>query len=338
MASRDQVAATRAVVRWYLAHYHGTREDLGGAETFVRRDQVGAFAVAPAAFTRGDPPALFRMFLAMTLFQRRQDQQVLRILRGISSADARELTSVRSLEAERLEGRCRLLGSSQFLHDRCDLTKVAGKGTCGVAPRTACHLKRHTVLLKRYGHFGKVPTSAALMLREWGVRDLGALRAQILGAAQDPAARALKLEQALMRVWRVNRKISAMFLSAVCNPDLSTHRPPWVAGIDWTRFVVIDSNTDLFLKSIGYRGAGTYDARLQFIQALARRIDLSKERATLHAFNPRIVQQAMYMFMSRSNRRVSGVDCLRVPLACSRCIDVLASRCSTRHAVGRAGA
>ena len=32
---------------------------------------------------------------------------------------------------------------------------LIGLGACSANPDTACHLKRHTVLLKRYGHFGK---------------------------------------------------------------------------------------------------------------------------------------------------------------------------------------
>lgn len=326
---RRQVDATHAVVRWYLGLYHGTPHDLGGPATFLDPLRVGAFAVSRAAFERGEPRGLFKLLIAMTLFQRRQDQQVLRILRGMSPADVRQVADVRSLDDARVRTRCEMLCSSRTLHELCDLSKTPGEplGRCGVHPRTPCHLKRHTVLLKRYGHFGKVPTSAALMLAEIGVRDLRALRLRALSETSDPAARAEILEAALMRVWRVNRKISAMFLSAVCNPDLGSPRAPWCDGIDSTRFVVIDSNTDLFLSSVGYAGAGTYDARLAFICALSRRIDLSSLRSGLRVFNPRLVQQAMYMFMSRSNRRSADIDCSRRAAACAECPSVLASRC-----------
>jgi hypothetical protein len=88
----------------------------------------------------------------------------------------------------------------------------------------------------------------------------------------------------------------------VSDPDLSAEPPPWT-GIDHTYFVVIDSNTDLFLKSIGYCGAWTYDARRAFIFALTER--LARAGASLAALGPRIVQQAMYTFMSRVNRQAS---------------------------------
>lgn len=327
--SRHQVGVARAVVRWYLDRYRGTVDDLGGPATFTQRARVGCFSASPAAFERGEPRALFRIFIAMTLFQRRQDQQVFRILRGMKGADVRQVSEVRMLNSARLRGGCRMLRTSGALHEQCDLSKLPGAplGTCGVAPNTKCYLKRHTVLLKRYGHFGKVPTSAALMLSESGVRDLRDLHARALAHSGDPQARARFLEAALMRVWRVNRKIAAMFLSALCNPDLGPPRAPWREGVDWTPFVVIDSNTDLFLASVGYTGPGTYDARLEFIRELSRRIDLSRLDRGLHAFNPRIVQQALYTFMSRSNRRNASVDCSRRSGACSRCPALLASRC-----------
>jgi hypothetical protein len=168
------------------------------------------------------------------------------------------------------------------------------------------------------------------MLSEVGVRDLPALRSRALAEAAEPLARARFIESALMRVWRVNRKISAMFLSALCNPDLGPPRAPWREGIDWTRFVVIDSNTDLYLSSLGYSGSGTYDARLEFIRALSCRIDLARLAPGLHSFNPRIVQQAMYTFMSRTNRLAAAVDCSHRPGACVRCPAVLATRCPLR--------
>jgi hypothetical protein len=163
------------------------------------------------------------------------------------------------------------------------------------------------------------------MLEDTGAGDLAGLYATARGM-NDPRAGADYLQEALMRVWRVSRKIGAMFLSATCNPDLSGLAAPWREGIDWTRFVVIDSNTDLFLASIGYRGAGTYDARLRFLSALSAKVDLSALAPALAAFNPRLVQQAMYMFMSASNRRASAQDC-RGERTCRSCPQSMRSRC-----------
>src|SRR5262249_48716234 len=148
------------------------------------------------------------------------------------------------------------LSSTDALHHSCDLSKDprTGLGRCDAKPILACHLKRHTVLLKRYGHFGKVPSSIALALREEGAVDLPQLRDVTFAREKDPLARARALEAQLSRAWRVNQKIASMFLSLVSNPDLSSGAAPWSEGLDWTYFVVIDSNVDLFLSAVRYDG------------------------------------------------------------------------------------
>lgn len=271
------------------------------------------------------------MLVATAMFQRRQDVQILRILRGISAEDARELTTARQLLALADATPCANLRTTSHLHERCDLGKDprTGKGVCGKNPRVHCALKRHTVLLKRYGHFGKVPTSLALAIREIGARDLEALRARVLRTTTDPRERAIALEAALCRAWRVSQKIASMFLSMVSNPDLSA-RAPWARGVDWTYFIVVDSNVDLFLEAIGYSGTGTYAARRGFVEALSRKIDLTAYDRRLHACNPRIVQQAMYLFMSEANRRAAGPRDCRGAAACSACDPTLARRCPVR--------
>jgi hypothetical protein len=323
----EQVEVTRAVVRWYLKLYHRTTDDLGTPTTFVDRSRVGSFAISPRAFERGEPAALFRMLIAMTLFQRRQDQQVMRILQRLGRAEVRELSDVPTLRRARASASCPNVRTLNALLFRCDLTKDSnGRGTCGYAPRRACYLKRHTELLKRYGHFGKVPTSVVMALDAGGAANVAALRRAVVAASSDPKQRALGLEAALMNAWRINRKIAAMFLSGMTNPDLSAIPGPWSEGVDWTEYIVIDSNTDQYLATIGYRGSGTYDARHQFITRIAHDIDLSSERPGLHAFNPRVVQQAMYMFMSRSNRRSASGDCWHAA-RCRLCLTALRERC-----------
>jgi len=134
----------------------------------------------------------------------------------------------------------------------------------------------------------------------------------------------------------VNQKIASMFLSLVANPDLA--RPavaPWTADLDWTYFVVIDSNVDLFLSSIGYMGVKTYDARRNFVCELSRGVSLRELDSALRDYNPRIVQQALYLFMSAANRQSAPEDCMhRAPTPCSRCPCVLTNRCPVKGANG----
>lgn len=324
-----QVAATKAVVRWYLDTHFRRPSDPGVVEMFCDPARVGSFAVDRQALGSGDGRALFRLLVATAMFQRRQDVQILRILQGMGAADAAEISDADRLLAL-VDGGCPNMRSTQLLAEACDLDKDprTREGCCDANPAVACHMKRHTVLLKRYGHFGKVPTSLALMVRESGAKDLAELRRLVMTRERDPLARAQALERELSRAWRVNQKIASMFLSMITNPDLSRGLAPWASGIDWTYYVVVDSNVDLFLGSIGYKGLGTYNARRDFVRDLSRGIDLTEFDGALQPYNPRLIQQAMYLFMSTANRRAADADCMHLaPTQCATCPSALRSRC-----------
>ena len=232
-----------------MRSYYRTPDDVGVTEMFCRKDRVGHFAIDRSALVTGKPEALFGLLVTMTMFQRRSDAQIMRVLRGIERDDASEMTDARRLLVLADDG-CKHAQSLDTLLDLCDLGKCpeTKRGICGRHPKFAYHLKRHTELLKRYGHFGKVPTSAALTLRAHGVTDLSELQARIWRLYSDPHARAVALEEALSLSWRISEKIAAMYLSAVTNRDLSGDMAPWADGVDTDHFVVIDSNVDLFLR------------------------------------------------------------------------------------------
>jgi hypothetical protein len=325
------VAITRNVVAWYVERYFRTSADPGVLRMFVDERHLGAFAIAPDALAEGRDEALFKLLIATAMFQRRQDAQIVRILRSLSANDVDELGDKRRLLHLVDTSPCEFATSNERLLADCDLAKdrETRAGCCDRRPATACHLKRHTVLLKRYGHFGKMPTSAALLLREAGVPGLNDLRRNVYSEFAAPLDRARALERRLSGIWRVNSKIACMFLSAVTNPDLSGSLATWSDGIDWTHFVIVDSNVDAFLASVRYTGTGTYDARREFVQRLAERIDLRELDSRLHSYNPRLVQQAMYVFMSAANRRNASVDCSRIGApACRTCPSALVRRCA----------
>ncbi len=328
-----QVRRTRLVVQWYLEHHYGRLGDPGTRPMYYDRACVGELAVRPSDLREGRPSALFSVLVATAMFQRRQDVQIMRILRGLEPSTAREVGSLGRLLSLAVESRCDHLASNAALLLRCDLTKdpETGEGVCGERPELACHLKRHTVALKRYGHFGKVPTSIALNLRDSGARDLRALYRRALQTSSSPAEAALLLEGTLCQSWRVSRKIACMFLSVAANPDLGDRNAPWSAGLDWNHFVVIDTNVDLYLDAVGYDGPSSYDARRAFVQELARRVDLSAQEPRLSAYNARVVQQALYLFMSVTNRRAIERDCSHTgDEACAACPSALRAVCPRR--------
>lgn len=329
--TKDQVAVTATVVEWYFTTYHGREQDMGMAATFASPEAVGFFAINPHAIEAGHADEIFKLLVAVAMFQRLRDAIVMQTLRGIASCDAQELTSLTALLDCVDKAACPHAKSNEALKRTCDLTKdVSGQARCTMAPEADCHLKRHSMLLRRYGHFGKVPSSAALMVRERGAPDLVALMQDVVTEAGNPGLASVRLEVAISGTWRIASKIAAMFLSLLTAPGMGFARVPWPSGIDWTRYVVVDRNVDLFLQTIGYGGSGTYDSRRDFVTALARQIDVSTFRPDLPPFHPRLVQQAMFCFMSKSNRRLAAVDCARDGRLCARCPQALVERCGVR--------
>jgi hypothetical protein len=329
-----QVRRTRLVVAWYLDNHFGRPGDPGTRPMFYDRQCVGDLAVRSGDLRNGQPDALFKVLVATSMFQRQRDAQVMRILRDLPPRTAREIGSLGRLAKLSAESPCQHLQSNVDLLSRCDMSKdpASKRAVCGERPDLDCHLKRHTEHLRRYGHFGKVPTSAALALQEAGFRDLRHLHRHVTREASSPSDAALRLEESLSRSWRISQKIACMFLSTVTNPDLGDDNAPWTKGVDWNHFVVVDSNVDLFLDGIGYAGGGSYSARRSFVQALARRVDLAAAGIGLQPYNARLVQQAMYLFMSVSNRKALTADCShRQASACQSCPGPLRTICPVRQ-------
>lgn len=213
--------------------------DVGVTAMFCHHDRVGYFAIDPTALSANSPDALFRLLVTMTIFQRRSDRQIMRVLHGMSYEDAFELW-------ERTTG---------------------------------------------------------------------------------PHKQAITLVGAISRAWRISEKVAAMYLSALTNQYLSGELASWVDGVNSNHFVVIYSNVYLFLKGINYREPITYRARRAFLQSLAACINLNKFHPSVRRYNPRVVQQALYTFMSERNRRANKADWYDAPDSYRRCPQGLASYC-----------
>lgn len=330
-----QARRAKAVTRWYVERYWGTADDVGVIETFFDAAKVGAFSITRGAFERGEHGALFKLLLATVMFQRRQDVQIMRVLKNMAPPQVSALTDDEGLLTSARATGCDAVSDQGALLARCDLGKdpTTKLGRCDHNPSCTCPLKAHTVWLKRYGHFGKVPTSLAMMVEAHG-GDLPTLYQRAVEAAEDEAAAARALERALSAAWRVSDKIAAMYLSMLCNPHLCPGvTPPWAQGVDAGRFIVIDSNVDLFLRAIGYDGPWSYRARRDFLSALSQRVRLDELDPRLPRHDARVMQQAMYLFMSTSNRRASPRDCGHdAPRACASCPAAARTICPRREA------
>lgn len=325
--TRNQIDATTAIVDWYFQTHRRHSLEPGMPAMYADPGQIGHFAVDLDGLRAGRAAQLFRVLVTTAMFQRLRDVFVKSILRGIPATLADTLTNELRLRqlAEQLP--CGVHPSAAALRVQCDLTKdpVSRRGSCTPANPGECPLHRHTETLNRYGHFGKMPMSIALAIRDSGATDTADLHA-IATAGRTRGEASRWLVGSLTRSWRVSHKIASMFLSLVSNPDVLPGAP-WARGVQWTDFVVVDSNVDLFLASIDYEGSRTYQARAQFIRQLAVEIDLEEYDSSVRSYNPRLVQQALYLFMSRSNRAELPMDCSKVRSNCERCPGPLRRHC-----------
>ncbi len=303
------VAEVAAIVRWYLAHAYGRSEGPRRRPYFADPARVGAFAVDLAALRRRDDAALFQLLVAMGLYQSRRDADIMAIQRGMPTRTARALTSTRRLRVLVDDGRCEHLRAADVFDTRCEVQRDLARGTatCGHRPRTPCHVKAATLAIGRMGDMGMLPTSAWLHVGPGGLRRWFD---DACAATPSPTERAALLVERVATIRRIGRKLATMYVSALSVPALTPGFAPWAPEVDGSRLVVVDANVARVIDHLrGGRGPRTYEAMSAWLTAVADRIDLRALRPGLPAHSPRLVQQALYVFRSRSNRAARGDAC-----------------------------
>jgi hypothetical protein len=242
--------------------------------------------------------------------------------RSMSRAAALTLTSPARLLRLVRASPCDVLSSAAHFDGQCSVQKREGVVTCDHLPDVDCHVKDATLLMRRMGDMGKVPTSAALHI--WNTP--GAMRRElewVLAAEANPSKRAALLVQRFARVYRVGRKLSAMFVSALSVPALAPALTPWHPDVDGSALVVVDTNVaqvvELLRPSRAMRSKAAVAA---WVRDSAMEIDLRVFRPDLPAHSPRLVQQAMYHFRSRSNR-LAHADSCAANGRCGSCVETI---------------
>ena len=198
-----------------------------------------------------------------------------------------------------------MLRTADAFEEGCDVAKVGDVVDCGRCPGTACHVKDATAVFNRMGDMGKLPTSAWLRLwKDGGVREV---LAEVCREEASPSKRAALLVERFARVHRVGRKLATMFVSALSTPALAPGLTPWFPDIDGNDLVVVDTNVARAVDALREPGAAkTYDARERWVREQAAQLDLREFRPDLPICSPRLVQQALYAFCSKSNRVARG--------------------------------
>lgn len=305
-AKRGYDPTVRRIVTWYFERVYGRWEGPGTVPFYCDPWRVGHFAVRPADLTAGKPSTLFRLFVGLAMFQARRDTVIMAQQRAMSRADALALTSPTRIERAVMQSGCELLVAG-FFDAGCDVRKVAGRARCSHRPKAECHIKDAARLLNRTGKLGKLPTSAWLRL---GNGNLAREFERVCALDADPQKRAAQLVNFVGGVYGVGEKLATMFVSALSVPALAPELTPWYPEVDGAGLLVFDTNVVRVVDALrGPRASRTQEARARWLRTQAAKIDLREYGPDLPRHAPRLVQQAIYSFGSKSNRIVRGDPC-----------------------------
>jgi len=168
------------------------------------------------------------------------------------------------------------------------------------------------------GDMGKLPISSLLYQRHEGLFGTG-LRI-ILSNSSTPEQRATKVIQQLSQVFRVGTKLATMWTSALSTPSLAPGLTPFFPAIQGDELVVIDTNVSQSIRFLGNAKTGvSYQAQATWLDYQAQGIDLKAFDSGVASYSPRMVQQALYWYRSKSNRVAIADPCASKQTRCNTC-------------------
>ncbi|RYZ65762.1 MAG: hypothetical protein EOP08_06285, partial [Proteobacteria bacterium] len=209
--NRNQAPGTPEQVERVVAWHFGLSGSGGEQQPFYCDPcRVGAFAVAPDQLAAGGDDAIFRLFVALSMYQALRDVVIMRQQQSLPRASMRVVADAAFVSRSIARHGCPVLRTADAFEEGCDVAKVGEVVDCGRCPGTACHVKDATVVFNRMGDMGKLPTSAWLRLwKDGGVRKV---LAEVCRDEGSPTKRAALLVERFARVHRVGRKLATMFV------------------------------------------------------------------------------------------------------------------------------
>jgi hypothetical protein len=310
------------IVRWFLKGPYRLLDGSVAPPFYCDPKCVGAFAVIPEELAAGHNVAVFKLLVALAMYQALRDVVIMGQQRLMPHADVRVLADVGFLGQSVATHRCPKLLSPEAFKAGCDVSKRGKLVDCGSYPGAPCHVKRATVAFNRMGDMGKLPTSAWFLLGKDG--GLQRVLDQVHRQSPSPTKRAELLVTRIAQIHRVGRKLATMFVSALATPALAPGLTPWFPEVDGNQLVVVDTNVARAVDAL--RGAGapkTYDSREHWVREAAALIDLRRLRPDLPQCSPRLVQQALYSYCSKSNRVARMDPCAQAASTCEACVVAL---------------
>jgi len=318
----DGRSPLRFVLEWYFSRVYGRSEGPTQLPFYCKPERVGEFAVSPAELAVGDGKAVFRLFVALSMYQGLRDVVVMRRQRASSRAMMGVVADLSLLKELIATSNCPAMLETEAFEARCDVSKHGKAVDCVTCPGAPCHVKDATVVFNRMADMGKLPTSA--WLRVWRDGDVQRAVAETCQSETVPTKRAQLLVERFAQVHRVGRKLATMFVSALSTPGLAPGLTPWFPDIDGNELVVIDTNVAQAVDKLRESDRlKTYKARECWVREQAASFDLRAFRPELPGYSPRLVQQALYTFCSRSNRLARGDSCADRKAPCAECAPTL---------------
>jgi hypothetical protein len=310
MEARSSLRTLRRVVGWYFEEVYGQAEGPGTTPFYCDPSRIGHFAVDAGELAAGKEAALFRLFVALSMYQARRDVVIMEQQLAMSRTGANALASASLIGSRVTQSSCGRLTSPSAFDAGCSVWKSVRDVDCDEHAGEPCHVKEATRLLQRMGDMGKLPTSA--WLHAWRDGGISRVLAEVLSAEADAQRRADLLVERFAKIYRVGVKLATMYVSALSTPSLAPGLTPWFPTMDGSALVVVDTNVARAVDLLGgRRRAKTYDSYVEWVRAHAALIDLSCFGANVRSYSPRLVQQALYAFCSKSNRIARGDHCSR---------------------------
>lgn len=248
-----------SVLRWYCSTVYGVHEGPSVVPFYCDPQQVGGLSVDRSRLARGEEGSLFRLFVALSMYQGVRDVVVMERQRGMLPTVARSLSSPTALSWRIGRTRCDALESAEKVIDHCDVFKAEGIVDCRRTPGVDCPVKTGSRAMGRMGDMGKLPVSALLTFgKDGGLTGLFELVVRSFPRGE----RAAELVNRLTRVHRVGTKLGSLFVSAVSTPALAPGLVPWFPEIDGNDVVVVDTNVARAVDLLSRGGASSsYDSR-----------------------------------------------------------------------------
>jgi hypothetical protein len=311
-----------SVLRWYFGGRQAGAQSDVTLPFYCDPKRVGAFAAAPDALAAGKDVALFRVFIALSMYQALRDVVIMRQQRSMPRAAVRVVADVTFVRQSVVKHPCTVLRSADAFEEDCDVSKDGHGVDCARCPGIQCHVKDATLAFNRMGDMGKLPTSA--FLRVWRRGGMRRMLAEVCNEEVSPTARASRLVERFTQVHRVGRKLATMFVSAMSTPALSPGLTPWFPDIDGNELIVVDTNVARAVDILRKPSASkSYDVRESWLREQSASQDLRTFRPDLPSYSPRLVQQALYAFCSKSNRIAAGDACAIRSTPCPSCAPAL---------------